>query len=170
MVSCRSIPSSGLAGSRGSSGSAVCHSGCRSSHPPAMCEDTVSTSSPALVAPCLVAVLTGVRWPLTVPVAGISLVISGVSVFSCAYCPSSWEEVCSDPLPVFNRSVCFLLSCVGSVAWLLTPYQLRDLRASPPVQWPFCPDAGVLCCAEAGSLMKSQVFVLRLVSERHCQD
>ena len=36
-------------------------SGCSSLRPPAVREDAVSASSPALVASCLVAVLTGVR-------------------------------------------------------------------------------------------------------------
>ena len=46
----------------------------------------------------------------------------------------------------FNQTVCFLLSCVSSSVWLLTPTQLYDLRYFLPFSGrPFCPVAGFLC-------------------------
>lgn len=77
--------------------------GCCSPAAAAACvpQRCVRTPSPHPRQRWLLLVLTGVRWPLTVPVVGVSLVTSGVSAFSCACCPSSWGKVCSDPLPVF---------------------------------------------------------------------
>ena len=52
----------------------------------------------------MIAMLTGVKWYLIVVLSHISLTVSDVSIFSCAYWPSVgllWRNVCLGLLTIF---------------------------------------------------------------------
>ena len=80
----------------------------------------------------IIAILTNVRWYLTVVLICTSLIMM-LSTFSC----TCWASVCllwkndySDPLHIFNRFVCFFTIDVWVlyVFWILTPYQILYLK------------------------------------------
>ena len=58
----------------------------------------------------IIAILTGVKWYLTVVLISISLWLVILGIFSCACCPFVyliWKNVCLGPLPIFQSDYCF---------------------------------------------------------------
>ena len=93
------------------------HSGCTNLHP-----HQQGTRFHFFLYPCqylwfivflIIAILTDVRWCLIVVLVHISLVISDVNFFPCAYWPSMyllWKNFDSNPLSIFKLDLFLLLA------------------------------------------------------------
>ena len=91
----------------------------------------------------IIAILTGVRWYLTVLLIYISLIISECEhLFLCPLAPVCLlcKEVYSDPSPTFESCVFLMLSCITSLCILdiLNPSQTDCKYPLLFSRWPFC--------------------------------
>ena len=92
----------------------------------------------------LIAILTGVRRYLFLGLNLISLMISDIEHFSCAFCSSAFplrKYVYSALSPIFKLGsldfVCCWVVWVVYMCWILILYQLYSFKISYPIQWIF---------------------------------
>ena len=101
----------------------------------------------------IIAILTGMRWYLTVASIFISLISSDENLFMCLWpsvCPH-WRTCLFSSSTHFSvRLLCYCcVIWVLNIFWMLTLYQTYHLQIFSPIsKLYFCFIAGFLCCAD----------------------